>query len=269
MKKIKTVLIISIILLFISSCKKDDCDNIENNNGKSNRYKSSIINPFDIIGQQHNEVINAIGLMQDFPFISEEDMGNYMLSYLDEMGLYDSIHNLDFYNNQYDNMDAEQSLSDLSIMLYNESKINSLQLFYLAKIDTIIVNGADDNENLNLNIDELEENLLENTELNNDEKVILWGALSITRYSANYWYDASINNENPWHITYPNLNKSHILIINYTGTSFGRTMADVKGWVNGLCGMCEGNQFHCAKRGSINASRRYVVDHLVFLIIDK
>lgn len=224
-------------------------------------------NPYDIIGQEHNEVINAIGLIQDFPFISEDEMGNYMLAYLDEMGIQDSLHNLAFYNSLYDSMDENQTLSDLSIQLLNDSKINEEQLYYLEKIDTIIFNGADDNDNLNLKIDDLESSVLENSNLSDEEKLILWGALSIARYSANYWYDALNNSENPWHITYPNTSKTQIIIINYSGTAFGRTMADVKGWVSGLCGMCEGNHLHCAKRGSVNATRRYVVDHIVFLEI--
>lgn len=161
----------------------------------------------------------------------------------------------------YDSIVKYQNLSELSAQLLEESKINESQLSYLEKIDSLIISNIDDNDILNSRINDLEIDLLENTNMNDNDKLIIWGALSTARYSANFWYDALVNNENPWHVTFPTSNKFYVIIA-YTGTRFGRVMADIEGWVNGLFGGCEGNHIHCANRGSVNSSRRYVIDHL-------
>lgn len=260
----KIFLFTCIFCTLLFGCKKSNQEDfavLQNANLNHGNYRNSIINPYDSIGIIHNQVLIAVGLMQDFPFTSQEDMGNYILTYMDSLGIDDPEHDLSYYNSIYDDIDKYKNLSELSNQLLDESKINESQLFYLEELNTIIISNIDDNELLNSNINDLETNLLENSNMTDDDKLVIWGALSTARYSANFWYDALTNRENPWHVTYPNSNKFFV-IINYTGTAFGRVMADVEGWVSGFCGICEGTHFHCAHRSSVNASRTYVYNHL-------
>ncbi len=262
MKKITLIILglfIVAVIIFLS-CRKDPSKtNNITNSSKIIKLKSYWINPYDTIGQQHNEVLYAIGNMYGFPFITSTSIGEFGLNYLDSINNDSKDHELSYYDGIYDNMDKNQSLEDYANDLLNANKITTYQFNYLSNLNDIIVSYIENNTYFNDHINDLETTLLSDTNILQNDKYVIWGALSIARYSGNFWHDARISDSNPWHVIVAQTKKE--IRQEYTGSACGEAWADTKGWIGGLFGTCTGKRGHCAKAAGQRASGRYVRDH--------
>ncbi len=220
-------------------------------------FRSSVINPYDRVGIIHNQVLIAVAEMPNFPNVEEEVMGNFMLSYMDSIGYNNTGYYLSYFNSMFDNIDDKQNLSNLAIELFKNNEISEIQLYYLQKLDTIISSNIKYNDLFNSNITEIELVFSKDNRISDEDKIGIWGAFSVARYSWNLWNDARLNTKNPWHVIFSNSLKGIV----YDGTAVGETWADTKGWVYGLFHRCSKGIFRCAHVACDNQSRRYVVDH--------
>lgn len=258
MKKISLVLVALIVI--ISSCKKDD-----QNSGQINvnpNSKSSGVNPYDEVGIFHNNALYALAEMPNFPKVSSKDAGNFLLSYCHNSAIFCPEHdgNLNYYDSVAHLMGENQSIKGLAENLFMEKKIDEIQYSYLKKLDYILVSNVKDNKLLNIKIDEIEAVFKSENRISEENKILIWGAFSVARYSANFWHDADVNSNNPWHVFFVNSNSKEPHPV-YNGTEIGRITADAAGWVHGLFGTCTGKRLHCARVASVNASRLYVAEH--------
>lgn len=242
------------------SCKKDVSNlNSKTNSSTINHLKSYWINPYDTIGQQHNEVLYAIGNISGFPWITSSSIGEFGLKYLDSINNDIADHDLSYYDSLYNTIVQNESFTDFAIDLLNANKINTYQYYYFEQLDDIIVTWIYNHTAFNEHINDLETTLLGDTSISDDGKYVVWGILSVARYSGNFWYEARTNETNPWYIILSQTKKE--VRKEYTGSAVGEVWADTKGWVKGLFGTCTGKRGHCAKSSAQRASGRYVRDN--------
>ncbi len=227
MKKISLVIIALIVI--ISSCKKDDQNSGQNNLNQNSKVGS--VNPFNKIGERHNDILYAIGQMPNFPNTSWKEEYEYMLTYLESIGVH-SENQWPYYDSLAQNFNDKQSISELSQEFLDKKMINGVQYEYLDKLNNIIVLYIEDNKLYNLKIDQIETAFSSENRISDEDKFIIWGAFSTARYSANFWHDARVNINNPW---YPVAKKSKDHNPpGYTGTRTGEAWADTRGWIYGF-----------------------------------
>ncbi len=228
MKKISLVLIALIVI--ISSCNKDD-QNIGQNIVCQNS-KGGSVNPFNKIGERHNDILYAIGKMSNFPNNSWKEEYEYMLTYLESIGAH-SENEWSYYDSLAQHFNDKQSISDMSLELLNTNMINGVQYEYLDILNNIIVKYIEDNKLYNLKIDQIETVFISENRISDADKFIIWGAFSTARYSANFWFDARVNSSNPWYISVAK-NAKDQNPPGYTGSKTGEAWADTKGWIHGF-----------------------------------
>ncbi len=251
-----TAFLILTVLIFLS-CKKDNnSNNNKINNFTIQTFKNKETNPYDSCGIIHNDVLSAIGNMPNFPYISSENTDVYMLDYMVSKGYCDSDLELSYLDSIGEVLNSYHDIASYSNQLFNDNLIEINQLNYLNKLNEIIVASIDNNSVYNIEICDLEISLSKDNGLTDDAKAIVWGALSIARYSGNFWNDALYNKENPWHLMFVTNGKE------YHGNAVGEACADVCGWIGGWLGPRHGAKRTAnANANSERHSKRYVEDH--------
>lgn len=96
-----------------------------------------------------------------------------------------------------------------------------------------------------------------NLNINESEKILLWGAIAVMRYSGNFWYNAYNAHNSPWNFT---CNCSYHSGSKQTDNPncLGHVIADVYGWCRGLLSNRGGEKLLShAKRTAVNMSIKY------------
>lgn len=258
MKKLSLILIAFVLIL--ASCSKENQDLSQHNSNLDRNSKSSS-NPYNEIGERHNEILYAIGQTPNFHNITTlKEHYEYMLSYIESIG--DTcVNEWSYYDSLALNFNENQSISELAL----EFSINDIQYLYLEKLDNIIVSYIDDNKLFNSEIDKIENVFSSESRISDKDKFPIWGAFSTARYSANFWYDARINTENPWYPVIKNSKGPNPP--GYTGTAIGEAWADAKGWVHGFFHPHYGGSWHTAGATSDAWSLIYRDLHTPIIVI--
>ena len=221
MKKVVKYLgfVISLIVLFLFvSCEK----NIEY---ESPTYfysttKIQTINPIDSVGIMHN---NALGYFLLNDSIVLDSAFLYIVDYFDSFADTTTMTTID---ELYDFTDSSMFNFSISYVITNYLKpnglVDSLQIEYLLELEDIIVN-FNTLFGYNRMLSALESTLArDNSFANVYDKDVIWGAISIARYSGTFWYDYrdGILKQNNIRDTEPP---------EYEGTWIGKVTADVVG----------------------------------------
>lgn len=240
-KSILIGIICSWILLFFA-CEKDS-QNLPSE-------KISFENPLEIVGIMHNEALtqvekaNAKDLKTAFQIIIDyystfNDTTTYTnvdsLLYITSLGFYDV------------------SLDSVCLYYKNAGYLNNIQYSYCLSLYSAVEFSKTFDDFIS-NVKEIEIKLYNEKELSEEEKDVLWGALSIAKYSGTYWHNYRKGEKAPEPV--------------YTGTWIGETSADVAGWFLGFCepsGSQRWRPFRRASQTSASASERYVIAHWVII----
>ena len=218
---------------------------------KPNTQRNSQINPYDYYGIDHN---NALDILYDYSgheSLTELEQIEIILSYFIDKYPNDDFDSpediLDLMDELYD---ESLSITDKGDLLYSDGDLSSDQLEYFEDLDDI-VNGYSILSEYDDAIDDLEETLSNDSNLTTNDKIIIWGLISVARHSAEYWYVEPDNGTSARKKPRPN---------GYTGTWIGEQTADAIGWINGFVNS-SGHPIKSASAHAASYSRRYVDNH--------
>ncbi|MEI6695178.1 MAG: hypothetical protein WCO13_03830 [Bacteroidota bacterium] len=222
MKKIS--LIIASLLIFSSfifySCKKED--KLNNTNGsvnvsKPNNPKRSTENPFDFVGVEHNQYLDYLSANCNVNAITKIDIYNANKGFFSDYSLtYDQ-----FEQQLLKNQDQILKLSNgEDNNLVNNDYNDELTKLCLTQFNDLIGSLVKNDELVSpdffsLQIEKIEQSVIEQglyslpdtDTINNHARVLCF--LSIAKHSYNYWYNAYMDNTNPWHnIVYSAVNSN-------------------------------------------------------------
>lgn len=236
---LRSVLLITLFNLWSCQNSQDNVfDNVSDNQVSVNAIDdfssiemSNTNNPYDYIGEQHNQAldyfINNIG--NNFsPNMDKMDIVNSMDAFLKETSPNSTY--TEFYLDNESFFADYHSAENKTAFFLSRGLINSLQASYLDTLDEIRFDDTFEYLSIayiNKVISDtkiLEGNILEDSNFSDVEKRILLIATSVQRYSIIYWGNQVVDVNNPWGLDKNNVSlKSNIDI----GGS------DVKGAVSG------------------------------------
>ena len=254
----KLFIITGIIFFITSSCSKIEHAEFQHEDkmlvGSTNQT-----NPYNYVGEEHNECLAALGADDEFGSMTDVEETQFIIDWFynkdgiecdfDAEAIVQVVNSVDF-----DNL----SLSIEANTWYENSDISAIQRDVLFQLDSIINTAFSDYDLFNQNCTELEIEI-SNLNIDESEKVLLWGAVSVARYSGDFWNNAYNNQSSPW---------SFICDCPYHGGApsqqkpncVGHIIADSYGWCRGLVTNIGGGKLlHHAKVSATNMSRKY--DH--------
>ena len=254
----KLYIITGILLFIISSCSKLEHTDVQQED-KMLAGTLNQTNPYNYVGEEHNQCLTSLGSDDEFGSMTDIEETQYIMDW--------------FYNKDGIECDSSAEVlvqivnsidfDNLSISLeastwFDNSQITATQLDVLIQLDSIINLAFSNNSLFNQKCTELELEIF-NLDIDESEKSLLWGAVSVAHYSGNFWDNAYNDENNPWNF---------ICECPYHGGSpsqqkpncVGHVAADVYGWCRGLVTKIgDGKLLHHAKVTATNMSRKY--DH--------
>ncbi len=258
MKKIKigyiSFSLFFVVFLLATSCKDTDINNA--NPLKLNSVQTNQLNPYEDFGIIHNELLdqfityreNLSSSCEYSDFI--DNFNNAMVSsacivFSDNSNQFknDVSGILQFYQDSISMMTLQELLDD-----YDNTEFST-------EVNTFIafVNGPLDIASLQDEIIDWENNVLENQNLNQEQKKVLLIAGSIARYSSYYWYEISNDQNSDWYYQFDCTTKSKIE--NSTLRIEKIVMASVSAALKyGIYGLITGNPVTLVAAGATSAS---------------
>ena len=220
------------VLLLIVSMITISCDKQEEPVEKSqSKYLSAVVNPYDYLGQMHNDVLTYTAensdVMQfdltEFIELSREYLQDVDADFILPIPVEEEVDQFVL------NYTPNPVFSDIITDLYNEDYISTEQRNILFSIDKAMNYFADNGE-LELYLQKISniEEYVNGSSLESEDKVVLWGTLAIARYSMQYW--SGIGDES--HPYYEIWAESKALPT--PREIFNKTVDDVSGYANGF-----------------------------------
>ena len=200
MYNIKMLLVAIAATFVFASCNEDEFENDENLN-----LKSTYENPFNYVGEIHNQKLDSIAL-----FLG--DNVNFGIGDIYDYNVYKGIIDInevkvsDYTNNIRD----IQSLSynfiyndENALNIYGTIVSNSMKEFRSFLLQAITSSTPVTPSDFNYYIHKIESDIMnsdyfQDSLYSNDITVALSG-LAIAKYSYEYWYNAYMNTQHPWH----------------------------------------------------------------------
>jgi len=190
MKKLFYFIIISLAIL--NSCSKSI--NMET--------KNKFVNPYNYVGQQHNNVLMLLNAdkklnLQNF----EQHWENIRPQIASNLNLdLKKVVNYNDAKKQYSFINKKKStelpnISDYAIELYNSDSINLLQENYLLQLDTLIRNNFG-SSNFSELINNFEYAVNNDSQLNDEQKSLIFITSAVSNYSESFWVDALTDPKN-------------------------------------------------------------------------
>lgn len=208
MRNIKFIAVILLAALTFTSCKNDD--DLETINVSSkNIALNNISNPFEIVGEEHNAMLNDFANSVKLDDYTINDLYLYNLSkgYITSAISYDSFYSQTVNGGQFM---LNYILSDQDLM-YNLTQDKEIA-YYMGQVKEIFTEMIQSNKEMapeafakrinTIEAEIMDLNLYDKGDINNKELnkySMLLSSLSIARHSYSFWYDAFYNEENPWH----------------------------------------------------------------------
>jgi len=186
---IATFLVAVIVIVGLISCSKS---NITENNNETSEF----VNPYSFIGEKHNDgldyVLQSIKTFNKSNELSKNDFADYVSERYYEF----CVNNIENYETMSDlGILSYEQISDLLIpnsrttfldSIIANADISDKQRQYLEKIASTIIDFSNTYE-LQDSLDVLNLNIRNDQDLADEEKIILFGASSISICSYEYW----------------------------------------------------------------------------------
>jgi hypothetical protein len=160
------------------------------------------------VGPLHNHALQELTQLGNFPNFSDQevyDVGKLAIeTYYQQNNLGDPqmLPFVDYLLHVNNVLSQGENMSSLFTALKNEDKINQQQLDFLLDINTLFQN-ADNPNSLADSLFQIEQNIAQFSGLNFNQQALVYGTAVIGRNSANYWYSAYNNPNDPWEGTVP------------------------------------------------------------------
>lgn len=199
-------------ILFISSCSKVQEEISKTDTDKTNPKEEVNYTFKSELGISHNGYLDAVAQLPSFPNHTYSDLYSLSVTYFpdihsDSNNIVYGINSYSNYSNWLGLIDGFANYEECIIYLENNSTLFSVHFYSkLRELDQIINSDStitrlatnrltDVLAELNNFYIEIENSSL----LSNNEKIGLQENVEIAYYSMMYWYEVSINQNNPWY----------------------------------------------------------------------
>jgi hypothetical protein len=249
MKKnlLKNCILCLFVVGLLNGCEKKPM------NENESLFFSAVTNPYDYAGEIHNAALLAVASTPGNDTMTSEEIFEIIRDFLISTDtVYSFLANISYSEWQSEfNYCLCSSLDELIEAALNNAIIDDTEGLYYLRIESLSSEVCSNHSTfLNL-ISEIEWDLYHDNSLSDDQKLPLWGCISIAHHSGVYWYDAFTNE---LHVDYAYVSQQG------DGFCAGAYVADVVGWFAGFFGPKyteNRSRFEMAKVESIQNSRRY------------
>ena len=185
-EKMKKLIYGVLILALVGNIGCNKKETLLQNDEKMNLKSSGFKNPYDYIGEQHNEILryyDAIGSKLETR-TEFYDAGAIYLNQKYGAGINSSDDSLTAILNNFEPREYGEQLA----IFLNEKIINSIQYDYLRSISDIVVDDKKISDILN-ELLQLEEVVDKDSSLSTDQKKYIFIATSVAKHSTIYWWE--------------------------------------------------------------------------------
>lgn len=205
MKNRINIIFISILtfaVMLMSSCEK------ESNRTSNIHQKYNVETPYSSVGIMHNQLLDSVGLKMADTLAFYAEKGT--LSDTDKENIYAC-----FLLKAQEYLTSNLSLDEAGIIITHFERNFTIDSFSVqvenTVYDSILTSVI---SNIGITIDDFiaaveakEIEIMNNPSNINHQDDYTLMMLSVLKYSAFYWYDASLNEENPWHLFINRMNQ--------------------------------------------------------------